>query len=125
METVYEDQSDQNFEFRPSTKLQYAEPDNQRTGYETPTTPIDDETPIETATTTPLDTPPRTPVQRYVHVECIQTRLVIYMYMLNVGSHDAKDSVLFGMCRNLYYDLDEDGGIVSNAKGKRVTSSHA
>ena len=26
------------------------------------------------------------------------------------------------MCRSLYYDLDEDGGVVSNAKGKRVIS---
>lgn len=26
------------------------------------------------------------------------------------------------MCRALYYDVDEDGGVVSNAKGKRVIS---
>ena len=38
------------------------------------------------------------------------------------GHTVAKDSVLFGICRSLYYDLDEDGGVVSNAKGKRVTS---
>lgn len=26
------------------------------------------------------------------------------------------------MCRALYYDVDEDGGVVSNAKGKRFIS---
>ena len=63
LETVYEDQSDQNFDFWPNTQLQYAEPDNRRTGYDTPTTPIDVKTPIETATETPLGTPPMTPIQ--------------------------------------------------------------
>ena len=73
LDTVYEE-SDQNFEFRPHTQLQYAKPDNQRAGYETPT-PIDvktppintaETTPINTTTTTPLGTPPRTPFRGYV-----------------------------------------------------------
>lgn len=34
----------------------------------------------------------------------------------------ANDSILFGMCRDLYYDLDSDGGVVSNTRGKRVIS---
>lgn len=29
---------------------------------------------------------------------------------------------MFGICRALYYDIDEDGGVISNAKGKRVLS---
>ena len=68
LQTVYEE-SDQNFEFRPHTQLQYDETDNQRTGGNTPLTPLEVETPIRTATstpmdTTPVDTPPTTPYQR-------------------------------------------------------------
>ena len=62
LETMYEEESDQNFDFWPNTQLQYAEPE--RTGYDTPTTPIDVKTPIETTTATPLGPPPMTPVER-------------------------------------------------------------
>ena len=30
--------------------------------------------------------------------------------------------ILFGMCRAFHYDVDESGGVVSDAKGKRVLS---
>ena len=30
--------------------------------------------------------------------------------------------ILFGMCKDLYYDVDSNGGVVSNTRGKRVLS---
>ncbi len=49
LDTVYED-SDQNFEFRPNTQLQFNEQDNLRSGYTTPPTPPTPLTPLTPVT---------------------------------------------------------------------------
>ena len=69
LETVYEEESDQNFEFQPHTQLQFDEPSNRWTTDNTPDTtepqtPNVTQTPNDTATTTPINMPPRTPVQQ-------------------------------------------------------------
>ncbi|MCO5562892.1 hypothetical protein L7F22_016528 [Adiantum nelumboides] len=82
LETVIEDETDDNFEFRPHTQLQVNEPINRWLADDTPDTTVPS-TPY--AVQTPNETPPEMPPHQ-----------------------------------TLYYDLDDDGAPVSNAKGKRV-----
>ena len=45
----------------------------------------------------------------------MQSKLVLDMYLLHVDSHAC---ILFGRGQDLYYDIDEDGVIIANDKGK-------
>ncbi|MCO5574346.1 hypothetical protein L7F22_028129 [Adiantum nelumboides] len=81
LETVIEDETDDNFEFRPHTQLQVNESINRWLADDTPDTTVP---PTPYAAQTPNETPPETPPHQ-----------------------------------TLYYDLDDDGAPVSNAKGKR------
>ncbi|MCO5568699.1 hypothetical protein L7F22_022398 [Adiantum nelumboides] len=82
LETVIEDETDDNFEFRPHTQLQVNEPINRWLADDTPDTTVP---PTPYAAQTPNEMPPEMPPHQ-----------------------------------TLYYDLDDDGAPVSNAKGKRV-----
>ncbi|MCO5568204.1 hypothetical protein L7F22_021900 [Adiantum nelumboides] len=82
LETVIEDETDDNFEFRPHTQLQVNEPINRWLADDTPDTTVPS---TSYAAQTPNETPPETPPHQ-----------------------------------TLYYDLDDDGAPVSNAKEKRV-----